>query len=255
MAIRHAPRRGLLGSDSLGAAAAALVAALVTRAALPAVAGAIGPTLLVAAGACAALEVAAALVRARVAAREAPGPLARSRAAALARLGVALAATMVASALSAGGGSERAACFSALLFVLLALPAAPMAGGRLLEALLARRSPQLVAARLAGRLGFTAALAGPGALLLLPGVRADDASLAALPALALLLIGGVRRARDDAFARELALQARRDESGLSEELRAELLATPLDPDVATLRPLSAEQFLAFRAELERGARD
>ena len=255
--------RRIVGSDRVGEAAAAAVAGLGTRAAYPAAFGdgrwLVIPLL---------IYLFAALVAGFAGAHAHPGPLARSRAAALARLGVALAATLALSAVSAGsaassasagaGGSvvEGLACFAALWLVLLALPAAPMAGGRLLEAELARRMPQLVAARLAARLGFAAALAGPAVLLLLPRVRADRPALLALAFLALLLIGGVRRARDVALVRELGLQARRDGGELAPTLRAALLAVPLDPDVAALRPLSAEQFRPFRAACEgAGARE
>lgn len=232
--------RGLLRSDSLGAAGAAASATLVTRAALPKAAGADATLLLLASGLLAAIEVAAALARRRAG----PGPLARSRAGALARLAVALAALLAASGLSstAGAGGERGPCLAALLLVLLLLPAAPLAGARLLEAELARRMPQLVAGRLVARLGTTAALAVPAALLLLPRVRADAAALAASVVLPLFLLGGVRRARDDAFVRELDLQARRAGAGRSEE--------PRD----ALRPLTPEQFQSFRDECERRSR-
>jgi hypothetical protein len=242
--------RRLLRSDSLGAAAAAASAALVTRAALPQAAGADGPLLLVGAGLFAAVEVAAALVRRRAG----PGPLARSSAAARARLAVALTALLSASGLSAAGLGARSACLAALLLVLLVLPAAPLAGARLLEAELARRMPQLVAGRLVSRVGLPAALAVPAALLLLPRVRADLPAVVALVVLSLFLLGGVRRACDDAFVRELDLQARRDGVGLAPEPRDARLVGPSEPESPALRPLTPEQFRSFRDECERRSR-
>ena len=242
--------RRFVGSDRAGEAVAAAVALLVMRAAYPAAFdGGRWPVIPVM------LYLLVRIVAPLAGASAAPGPLSRSRAAALARLVLALAATLAFSACSAaaaaGGDSDSLACFAALWFVLLALPAAPMAGGRMLEAELARRMPQLVAARLAARIGFTAALVGPAVLALLPRVRSDRPALVALLAATLFLVLGVLRARDDAFVRELRLQARRDDGGLPSKLRDELLATPLSPDVAALRPLSTEQFRAFRASCER----
>jgi hypothetical protein len=239
--------RSFVGSDRVGEAAAVAAATLVTRAAAPAFRGEAGSTWLPVV-----LYLLMVVPAGFVGAAAGAGPLARSRLAALTRLVVALAATLSLSAWSiSAGASEGKACFAALALVLLALPAAPMAGGRLLEAELARRMPQLVAARLAARIGFSAALVAPAVLALLPRVRADRPALATLLAVALLLVLGVRRARDDAFVRELRLQARRADGGLPSKLRDELLATPLAPDVAALCPLSAEQFRAFRASCER----
>jgi len=250
MAVRSvAVDRALPVADTVGAVVVAAAAVVVARAArLAAAAGREGfvAVALVALALFALVEIAAAFGHAFAT----TGPLARRRGDALARLGASLALTLALSA-SAGGGDGRDACLAALLFVLLALPAAPMALARLLEAQLARQLPQLVAARLAARVGVTAALAGPAALLLLQKVRADLPAVATLALVALFLLAGSWRARDDAFVRELRLQARRSDSRLAPELRAELLAAPLAAEVAALCPLTPAQFEAFRAACER----
>jgi hypothetical protein len=253
--VQPSQRRGAESLTSLAVVAATVAAAVVARAARPAAAAAepVNATdaavrlALVAVALGVLVEVAAAFAR-RIAAR---GRWKRAPAAALARLGASLAAALVLSSAGAGSFAAQAACLAALLFVALALPAAPLPGARLLEAALAARMPQLVAARLAGRVGFTAALVGPAALLGLQKVRADLPSRAVVAAGALLLLAGVRRARAAAFVRELRLQARRPATELAAELRAELLAVPLEPEVELLEPLSPAQFRAFRDDCER----
>ncbi len=172
--------------------------------------------------------------------------------AATARLVAWLVLTLVA-ALRARSDPRAAgpAALAALTFVGLVLPVRPLPGGVLLEASLARRLPQLVAARLAARIAFTAALLVPGALLLASKVRTDAVSTTVLCAAAVALLVATRHAASDALVLELALQARRDGSELPRDLRRELLAEPLPPQLGPRRPLAPEQFRLFRGACER----
>ena len=174
---------------------------------------------------------------------------------AAARLVAWLAMTLVAAVrANSDRRAEGSAMLAALTFVGLVLPVRPLPGGVLLDASLARRLPQLVAARLAARIGFTAALLIPGALLLASKIRADTPSTVVLIAAALALAISARRAAVDALVLELALQARRDGSGIEKGLRRELLAQPLPPELGRRRPLAPEQFHAFRHACEKAYR-
>jgi hypothetical protein len=172
--------------------------------------------------------------------------------AATARLVAWLAMTLVAAVRAdSDPRAEGPAALAALTFVGLVLPVRPLPGGVLLEASLARRLPQLVAARLAARIGFTAALLVPGVLLLASKVRTDAASATVLCAAAVALLVATRHAASEALVLELALQARRDGSELPRDLRRELLAQPLPPQLGPRRPLAPEQFRLFRGACER----
>jgi len=146
--------------------------------------------------------------------------------------------------------ADWAAAFAALNVIGLSLPAWPLPGGVLLDASLMRRLPQLVAARLAARIGVTAALLVPGLLLLATREWSDPPALVALSGAALALVAAARRSVANAFVLELELQARRGDSELSDDLRRELLARPPAPDLERRRPLAPEQFRAFRGACE-----